>query len=388
MFSKLQQWYYQYAHYRKHTVNRSKTPQISVVRTPEVTKETDSWPVDWDRAAVRAVVAGTLVPVVTTPMVIFETHFARTKSYELALKATLENPWKGYGVYALTNTARLSLLFNMTPLAKSYFIGHNFEPLPAKIMAYGVAGVTEGVIMSPRTPFMQMLHTLKVKSPTVLFKQILANKAHHVDGIKQIPPGDLMVIKWKIGFKHGIGRDGAAWSIYAATVDGLEKKYKPKGSLSDWRLDFSIGVVGGLAASPVTYPMHAMMRRRMDNPIMVRSDLKAEWKVMTAPGDLKAEWKVMSAFDDLKIGWKAFGEGKEHGGCRVMYRHLFKGYPMCLVILPSMMGAVNASKHLADRIYTAYCNKTGFFKPKPLPAVTPPPQPQNANQFSLGMGPP
>jgi hypothetical protein len=297
----------------------------------------DPWALNWPLALVHGVGAGFAVPIATTPLVQMEAMItAKHMTFEDALKRMLKHPFKGYPVLALTNTLRCSLLFGATPWMKSNLEIAGLTQTNAKIAAFGLVGCTEGVIMSARFPLMQMLHTSDIANARTAFKSMWSAEGVH---------------RWSISCRYGVGRDLLFWPIYAAIVDKLEDQlhiYKQAETAAKWEEEFVVGATAGFLGSMVSFPVHAALRRRLEN---INVTLK----------------------QDFVNAWKVHGS-KQNGGFEFLRGHAYKGFLSAAIIMPVAMGTMNLAKHLGNLVYNSYVNKTGLFKAfaEPVKAVEAP----------------
>jgi hypothetical protein len=289
-----------------------------------------SWSGDWGRSVSRGVVAGLTVPVITLPLVQMETKITISRGFKVAWQSTLERPWLGYRVSVLTNATRTSILYGLSSDINERLQPFQFGPTATKAYACTVAAVTEGAIMSFKTPLMQKLHTSDDRS----YSKILVRSARPE-----------FVKAWRVACVLGVARDASFWPLWALTVDQMEKKllvHKQQETAIKWWEQFMIGASAGALVAPLSFPIHGVMRRLIDdkcvasNPFVgIKNDLSKLWSVHKSAG-LPA-WSYIP-------------------------KQIYKGFGPSLFVIAASMGGTNFAKHVADVVYDRYKACTLFGK--------------------------
>jgi hypothetical protein len=295
-----------------------------------IDKTQDLFAMDWTLAITRGVVTGVTVPVFTTPLIRVENNIKL--GVNEAFKQMRQNPWKGYGLIAVTNAIRSCILFGVSPSAREYYKQYSWNPTATKVMALATAGLIEGVCMSFRFPLIQILHTTDAASP--------------IDIVKKMPMKELRQ-RWWISCKYGMARDLLFWTPYALMVDTIEKQLRvnrQEETVFKIVEEFGIGWLAAKFALPFSYPFYRLTRDRLAHKVDGKVDLS-----LTMRQDFSRAWKQTPNAVD-------------------MIKHTYRGLPMAMTILPVSMGVWNVTKHVVDVKYKDYLEgNLGFFK-QMLPA--------------------
>ena len=287
---------------------------------------------NWQRDFYRALAAGVAVPVATLPLEKIETQVTVKKGFNVAWRSTIQCPWSGYAFKASTNIARTFLLFNNTAYARDYFNQPGKNKLQIELQAACVAAVIEGTVMSFKTPIMQKIQTGQADGLRAILRREQLGEFYKA---------------WRIACVMGVSRDLAFWPLWIVAVErmkaGLLVERQAESPVKMWE-QFMIGSSAAMLVSPISFPVHGLMRRLIDEKCVTTSIVNG------VKMDFQKSWAAHKASN--QPAWK------------YVPSHIYRGFvPAALIILPLNMGLTNLFKHAADLVYDK-CQSLTLFAPK------------------------